>query len=84
MLQQPVQTAIQPVFVGYCEALFQQRIHGTFHKPMPVYAELAARLQQPIHYQQPQHFLPAHALPSRWQSLPPEGTQPQLMPQFTG
>jgi hypothetical protein len=58
MLHDPIQTAIQPVFTRHREVGFQQCIHRAFHKPVPVHPELTAWLQQPVHHQQTQNFLP--------------------------
>ena len=77
MFQHPIQTAIQPVLFRHREVLFQQRVHGAFHEPLPMHSKLAARLQQPVHHQQPQHLLPTHRSPglpamrSRQNSLSP-------------
>jgi hypothetical protein len=60
MLQHPVQATVQPIFFGHREVGLQQLIPGAVHEPLPVQAKLAARIEQAIHHQQPQHFLPTH------------------------
>jgi hypothetical protein len=48
-----------------------------------MHPKLAARIQQTIHHQQAQHFLPGHGFPPFWQLGLPELVQLQLPPQFT-
>src|SRR5215831_13518298 len=84
MLQCPVQTAMQPIFFRYCEIRFQQLIHRAIREPLPMHAKLAARVQQPIRHQLPQHLLPTHPFAGLGQALLPELIQPQLMPQLAG
>ena len=50
---------------------------------MPVHAEFAARFEQTIDHEQPQHLLPAHRFTARGQTFLPELIKAQLLPQVT-
>src|ERR1035438_246469 len=84
VLQQAVQTSIQPILLGHREVGLQQLIHRAIHEPLPVHVVLAARIEQAIHHQQAQHFLPTHRLTSFRQTLLPKLIQPELLPQLAG
>src|SRR5438874_4019834 len=56
MLQHPIQTPVQPIFLRNCKVLPQQNVHGAVIEPLPVQMKLAARIDQPIHHQQLQHL----------------------------
>jgi hypothetical protein len=65
----PIQTPVQAVFFRYRKILSQQNIHGAVIEPVPMHPKLAARLDQPVHYQQFQHLWPRYAFPPlrpRW------------------
>src|SRR5215469_15473839 len=49
-----------------------------------MYPEFAARLEQTVDGEQPQHFFPTHRFTAFGQALLPELIQPQLLPEFTG
>ena len=82
VLQHPIQTAIQPVLLGHREVRLQQLVHRAVDEPLPMHAKLAARIEQTIDHQQPQHLLPTHRFAPFRQPLLPELIQPQLLPQL--
>ena len=59
MLQNPIQTPVQPIFFRHRKILPQQNIHRALIEPLPVHTELAARIDQPVHHQQLQHLRPS-------------------------
>jgi len=71
MFQHPVQASIQTILFRRREVPAQEHVHGAVIEPMPVQAELAAGLDQPVHHQQFQHLRPRHVLSPRRQSSPP-------------
>jgi len=62
ILQNPIQAAIQPVFLRHREAGSQQIPHGTLIKSLPVQSRLAARPDQPAYHQHLQHLRPRNFL----------------------
>ncbi len=51
--QYSIQTTIEPVLLGHREVHCQQLGHGGLIEPVPMHTEFAARLDQPVHHQQP-------------------------------
>jgi hypothetical protein len=49
-----------------------------------MHTELAARIDETVNDQQPQHLLPTHGFTALRQTLLPELIQAQLLPQFAG
>jgi len=78
--QQPVQAAVEPVFAGHGKVCFQQLIHRTLVKPLPMQSPLTARVHQPVHRQQLDHLVPGHRFPPFRQLLLPEVIQLQQTP----
>ena len=80
MLQHPIQTPVQPIFLRNRKVLPQQNVPGAVIEPLPVQMKLAARIDQPIHHQQLQHLRPSYAFSPSRQFPGPEPIQLQLPP----
>jgi hypothetical protein len=48
--QYPVQTAVQPILFRYRKIHAQQHVHRALKEPLTMHAELAARIDQPVHH----------------------------------
>ena len=82
MLQDSIQTPVQPVLFRYREIHAEQHVHRAVIEPLAVHAELAAGVDQPVHHQQLQHLRPAHVFAAARQFPLPEPVQFQLPPQL--
>src|SRR5207253_4185167 len=70
------------VFLGHNKIRSQQGVHGGRQIPLPMHMKLAARMQQPVHYQELQHFLPRDASTPAAETTVPKLLQAQLLPQL--
>ena len=81
MRVQVVEAFVEPVLGGHGEIFLQQLIHRAGEKPTTVQMPLAAGSDQLADAEQFEHFVPRHLDLPLGQTLTPEGTQVEFIPQ---